>query len=74
MLESSDALGLLVIRAGCGHDYEMFGSKRPRSAAPAKRFRAHERERSDGSWDYGLTFIFPRPPHDCGEKTGTTQR
>jgi hypothetical protein len=27
-----------------------------------KRFRDLERERSDGSWDYGLTFIFPSPP------------
>jgi hypothetical protein len=42
----------------------------PAFTAGLKRFRARERERSDGSWDYGLTFIFPRPP----QKTGTARR
>jgi hypothetical protein len=27
-----------------------------------KEVQGSQRERSDGSWDYGLTFIFPRPP------------
>ena len=58
---------------GAGCNSGMFGIETPAPGVFIHRFRDHERECSDGSWDLRAQFYFPKASSDSnfGHAVGT---